>query len=329
MGGFDYLRLIAAILVIAHHARVLNGEPPIMIGTSLDLGALGVGVFFVISGYLVSGSLERTPRLWSFIAKRALRIFPGLLAALLVTAFVIGPASTALARSDYLASPEVYGYVLKNLTLYAVTYDLPGVFLAAPVAGVVNGSLWTLRLEFTAYLALAALGAARQVKPRVLTVLALAAAASAIAIHALGLDARGDLYRIAYLAAINGFLFLSGAALRTSAWRAPSWLAVAALIPLITPLWFLGLPLIALRLGALNAPRAPVDLSYGLYIYSFPLQQMLAERSQLNLATSLALTLPFALASWLLVEKPALRLKARLPPAPAKPVLNPVAALGD
>jgi peptidoglycan/LPS O-acetylase OafA/YrhL len=329
MGGFDYLRLIAAILVIAHHARVLNGEPPIMIGTSLDLGALGVGIFFVISGYLVSGSLERTPSVSSFIAKRALRIFPGLLAALLVTAFVIGPASTALARGDYLASPEVYGYVLKNLTLYAVTYDLPGVFMSVPMAGVVNGSLWTLRLEFTAYLALAALGAARQAKPRVLTVLALAAAASAIAIHALGLDARGDLYRIAYLAAINGFLFLSGAALRTSAWRAPSWLAIAALIPLITPLWFLGLPLIAIRLGALNAPRAPVDLSYGLYIYSFPLQQMLAERSQLSLATSLALTLPFALASWLLVEKPALRLKARLPSSPAKPVLSPAAALGD
>jgi peptidoglycan/LPS O-acetylase OafA/YrhL len=329
MGGFDYLRLIAAILVIAHHARVLNGAPPIMIGTSLDLGALGVGIFFVISGYLVSGSLDRTPSVSSFIAKRALRIFPGLLAALLVTAFVIGPASTALARSDYLASPEVYGYVLKNLTLYAVTYDLPGVFMSVPVAGVVNGSLWTLRLEFTAYLALGALGAARQAKPRVLTVLALAAAASAITIHALGLDARGDLYRIAYLAAINGFLFLSGAALRTSAWRAPSWLAIAALIPLITPLWFLGLPLIALRLGALNAPRAPVDLSYGLYIYSFPLQQMLAERSQLSLATSLALTLPFALASWLLVEKPALRLKARLPSSPVKPVLSPAAALGD
>ncbi len=329
MGGFDYLRLIAAILVIAHHAQVLNGEPPIMIGTSLDLGALGVGVFFVISGYLVSGSLERTPSVMSFIAKRALRIFPGLLAALLVTAFVIGPVSTTLARAAYWTSPEVYGYVLKNLSLYAVTYDLPGVFLAVPVAGVVNGSLWTLRLEFTAYLALAALGAARQARPRVLTVLALAAAASAIAIHALGLDAKGDLYRIAYLAAINGFLFLSGAALRTSAWRAPSWLAIAALIPLVTPVWFLALPLIVLRLGALDSPKPPADLSYGLYIYSFPLQQMLVERGQLTLLTSIAAALPCAALSWFLVEKPALKLKARLPQRAVPPALSPAAALGD
>jgi peptidoglycan/LPS O-acetylase OafA/YrhL len=329
MGGFDYLRLIAAVLVVAHHARVLDGRPPIMIGPSLDLGALGVGVFFVISGYLVSGSLKQTPRLATFLAKRALRIFPGLLAALLVTAFIIGPVSTTLSTSAYLADPDVYGYVLKNLTLYAVTYDLPGVFLSATVAGVVNGSLWTLRLEFTAYLALAALGAARQATPRALTGLAIVAAAGSAALHAAGLDARDDLFRIAYLAGVNGFLFLSGAALQASGRQPPLWLAGAAVILLATPVWFLGLPLIVLRLGALNAPRLPVDLSYGLYIYSFPLQQMLAERSQLSLATSMALTLPFALASWLLVEKPALRLKARLPRAPAKPILSPAAAAVD
>ncbi|AVQ00966.1 acyltransferase [Caulobacter segnis] len=329
MGGFDYLRLIAATLVVAHHARVLDGRPPIMIGPSLDLGALGVGLFFAISGYLVTGSLKQTPRVGTFVAKRALRIFPGLLAALLVTAFIIGPMSTTLSTSAYLADPDVYGYMLKNLTLYAVAYDLPGVFLTVPVAGVVNGSLWTLRLEFTAYLALAALGAARQATPRTLTVLALVAAAGSTVVHVAGLDARDDLFRIAYLAGVNGFLFLSGAALKASGRQPPLWLAGAAVILLATPVWFLGLPLIVLRLGAVDTPRLPVDLSYGLYIYSFPLQQMLAERSQLSLAKSLALTLPFALASWLLVEKPALRLKARLPRAPAKPILSPAAAAVD
>lgn len=329
MGGFDYLRLIAAILVVAHHARVLDGRGPAMIGASLDLGALGVGIFFVISGHLVAASLARAPRLSTFVAKRSLRIFPGLLAALLVTAFVIGPAVTALDASDYLADPDVYGYVLKNLTLYAVTYDLPGVFASVPVAGVVNGSLWTLRLEFTAYLALAALGLARQATPISLGVLAIAAAAGSIAIHAADLDAGGDLFRTAYLAGTNGFLFLSGAALRPGGWRPPSWLALAAAPLLATPVWFLGLPLIVLRLGELNAPRLPADLSYGLYIYSFPLQQMLAESGELNLMTSLAAALPCAALSWFLVEKPALRLKSRLSPATPPPVLSPAAALAD
>lgn len=329
MGGFDYLRVIAAVLVIAHHARVLNGQPPLVFGQGLDLGALGVGVFFVISGYLVSGSLERSPSITTFLIKRALRIFPGLLIALVATAFVLGPLVTALDPLRYLRDPSVYGYVLANLTLYAVTYDLPGVFLSAPVAGIVNGSLWTLRLEFTAYLALAGLGALRGAGPRSLALLAVVAAAIAIALHAAGLDAQSDVFRIAYLAGVNGFLFLAGASLGMSRARPPLAAALAAMVFLATPAWFLGLPLIVLRLGGVDAPRLPVDLSYGLYIYSFPLQQLLAQQHQLNLATSLALTLPFALASWILVEKPALKLKARLGGRRTTAALSPSAALSD
>lgn len=329
MGGYDYLRLAAAILVIAHHARVLDGQPPMILGAGADLGALGVGIFFVISGYLVGGSLARASSLGIFVAKRALRIFPGLAVALLFTAFALGPMVSTLGLADYLRDQAPYGYVLKNLSLYAVTYDLPGVFLAVPLAGVVNGSLWTLRLEFTAYMALAALGAARRATPKVLTALALSAAMGAIVIHALGLDARDDLFRLAYLAATNGFLFLTGAALQASAQRPPLWLTVAAVTLLLTPVWFLGLPLIALRLGALNAPRVPVDLSYGLYIYSFPLQQVLAQRDELTLTSSLIVALPCALLSWLLVEKPALRLKTRLAEGLSRPALSPAAAAVD
>jgi len=315
MGGFDYLRLIAAILVIAHHARMLNGQSPLVFGSGLDLGALGVGVFFVISGYLVAGSWARAPRIPAFLAKRALRIFPGLLAALLLTAFVLGPLVTALGPADYLRAPATWLYVLRNLSLYDVTYALPGVFLTAPVAGIVNGSLWTLRLEFTAYLGLALLAPLRRALPLALESLAAIAALAAIALHATGLDGRGDLFRIAYLAALNGFLFLAGVSLQATGTRPRAWAAVAALAFLATPAWFLALPLAVARLGELKLPKLPADLSYGLYIYSFPLQQWLATQHQLTLATSLALTLPFAALSWFLVEKPALRLKGRLSPA--------------
>ncbi|USQ96837.1 acyltransferase family protein [Caulobacter sp. RL271] len=322
MGGFDYLRLIAAILVIAHHTRVLNGQPPSMLGSGLDLGALGVGIFFVISGYLVAGSQARDPRPMAFLARRALRILPGLLVALLLTAFVLGPLVTTRGLSAYMLDPETWSYVARNLSLYAVTYGLPGVFLAAPVAGIVNGSLWTLRLEFTAYLGLAVLGPARRAMPLALESLTALAAIAAIALHATGLDARGDLGRIAYLAALNGFLFLAGASLQANGTRPSPLAALAALVFLLTPAWFLALPLAVVGLGRLRLPKPPADLSYGLYIYSFPLQQWLATQHQLNLVTSLALTLPFAALSWFLVEKPALRLKARLgePRSPATPV---------
>lgn len=316
MGGFDYLRLIAAILVIAHHARVLNGQPPLMLGPGLDPGALGVGIFFVISGFLVAGSQARDPRPMAFLARRALRILPGLLVALVLTAFVLGPLVTALAPLDYLGDPEPYAYVLKNLALYPVTYALPGVFLAAPVAGIVNGSLWTLRLEAAAYLGLAVLAPLRRAMPLALESLTALAAIAAIALHATGLDARGDLYRIGYLAALNGFLFLSGASLQANGTRPRAWTALAALVFLLTPAWFLALPLAVVELGRLRLPKPPADLSYGLYIYSFPLQQWLATQHQLSLPASLAVTLPFAALSWVLVEKPALRLKARLAERP-------------
>jgi len=315
MGGFDYLRLMAAILVIAHHARVLNGAPPLQFGPGLDPGALGVGVFFVISGHLVAGSWTRAPRVLPFLAKRALRIFPGLLVALLLTAFVLGPLVTTLSAGDYLRAPTTRLYVLRNLSLYGVTYALPGVFLAAPMAGIVNGSLWTLRLEFTAYLGVAILGAARWAKPRMLTVLALSAACVATGLHLGDPDFSSDLVRIVYLAALNGFLFLAGAALSVGRLRPALWITLAALGFLATPAWFLALPLAVVRLGALKLPKPPADISYGLYIYSFPLQQWLATQHHLTLATSLAATLPFAILSWFLVEKPALRLKSRLSPA--------------
>lgn len=315
MGGFDYLRLIAAILVIVHHARVLNGAPPLMLGPGLDPGALGVGIFFVISGALVAGSLERSARITDFLAKRVLRIFPGLLVALLLTALVLGPLVTT--QAGYLREPATWLYVLKNMTLYAVTYTLPGVFLAAPVAGIVNGSLWTLRLEFTAYLALAALRPLRRALPLALESLTAIAAIAAIALHATGLDGRGDLFRIAYLAALNGFLFLAGASLWAREKPFSPWAALPPLVFLGTPAWFLALPLAVIGLGRLKLPKPPADISYGLYIYSFPLQQWLAQTHHLTVATSLAATLPFAVLSWFLVEKPALRLKARLTPSPA------------
>ena len=325
--GFDHLRLIAAGLVVVHHARVLNGAQPWMIGWGPDPGALGVGIFFVISGYLVTASLRRTPGVGAFLAKRALRIAPGLLAALLLTALVLGPLVSGLPASEYFASAAPWLYVLKNLSLYAVTYDLPGVFAHAPYPNVVNGSLWSLRLEFTAYLGLTALGALRLARAPVLAGLALLAAGAFLAVHFTGLDAKSDLARLASLACLNGGLFLCGAALEAFGVKPPAWTAVAGLVLLPTPIWFLGLPLAAVALGRMAAPRLPADLSYGLYIYSFPLQQVLAEHGQLSVLASLAVALPFAAASWFLVEKPALKLKARLPgavgPAP-EPVDQPL-----
>lgn len=320
MNSFDWLRLLAAGLVIFHHLFPLTGRAPPTVFAA-DYGALGVGVFFVISGYLVCGSLRRSASLGDYLKKRVLRIGPGLVVSLAVTALVLGAVATTLPLNAYFASPQVWLYVVRNALLYPVDYTLPGVFAANPYPDVVNGSLWTLRLEFTLYIALAILAAAKLLRAAPVAVLLAISAAVLVGFRLVWPASQGWL-RLADVAVLNGYLFLGGVWLDLRGRPLPWWTAAAAIPLLATPLWALGLPALVLAVGRLPAPKLPADLSYGLYIYAFPLQQMLAAHGVLNLWTALAATAPFAIASWFLIEKPALRLKpagVKTGPGPAPP----------
>ena len=171
------------------------------------------------------------------------------------------------------------------------------------MAGVVNGVLWTLRLEFTFYVVLMLIRA----RPALVCALAAGCAAGWLAMTFTTPDWAAETpTRIAYLGARNGLLFFAGAALQLIRWKPPLWLgaASAAAFPLIGPL---ALPTAVL--GLARPGKLPADLSYGVYIYAFPIQQWLAIQGCLNVATAILGVVPFALASWFLVERPALKLK--------------------
>ncbi len=97
--NFDALRLVAAVSVVFSHSFLIaegtqDHEPLIWLtGNQSILGLVGVFVFFAISGFLVTQSFEETGDAWRFLAKRALRIFPGLFVATLLSAFVLAPSS--------------------------------------------------------------------------------------------------------------------------------------------------------------------------------------------------------------------------------------------
>jgi peptidoglycan/LPS O-acetylase OafA/YrhL len=312
--SFDLMRLAAAMLVIFHHGFVLAGHAPPVLGAIKDLGGLGVGIFFVISGYLIAASFERSADIGVYLAKRVLRIAPALIVMLLLTAFVLGPLITTLSTGAYLTRPEPWLYVVRNTLLYPVTYALPGVFEHNPFPVAVNGSLWTLRLEFTCYLGIALLGAGRALKGAVVAGLALAAAAAFLVIeHVLPNGAGGEALRLIDLAARNGFLFLAGAWFHLRGRKPGRWETGVSAVLLLTPVWILGLPAVVLALGHVRGPKLPADISYGLYVYAFPIQQVLASLGWLTFPASLLATLPLAIMSWYLVEKPALTLKRRLP----------------
>ncbi|MGO8914554.1 MAG: acyltransferase family protein [Stellaceae bacterium] len=327
--NFDALRLLAAGAVIFSHAFLIaegteSHEPLMQLsGGQSKLGLVGVFIFFAISGFLVTESFEKTAAPLRYLAKRALRIFPGLFAALLVSAFLIGAIVTRLPLGDYLRHDALYSYVVGNTLLNLTTHELPGVlFVDNPIGLEINGALWTLRYEFMMYLMVLVLGIARLLDWRVLLLLL-----------ALGL-AYPHLPALAFLDAFGWLLpyFVMGMLLYKLRDRGIfdgrlALLAAAGLVISVPLRQFNELfavfggylvLYVALdrRLPVLPATRFG-DLSYGLYIYGWPIEVLViyacggrASWWQLFL-TALPLAALTAFLSWRFVEEPILRLKPR------------------
>ena len=339
--GFGLLRLLLALAVVASHgasARTgLVTDEPLYASTGFTLGEHAVNGFFAISGYLVAMSADRRgPR--DYVLARALRIVPGFLVATLLVTFVLGGALTRLPLGAYLADPATWRFAWGTLTAFKTNASLPGVFEDNPLR-IPLGTVWTLKYELLCYAGLFAatlLGLPRAGR----AVLALPAALF-LALLGAGL-AWPDNPKGVETALRLPFLFAAGAALYLRRDRACLSLPLAAGLVAAAalahgtaayrPLLFLAEAYGILWLAL--APRWPRwldprhDLSYGVYLYGWPVQQALqALRPDLApgaaTALALALTLPIAAASWLLVERPALALKARairprrLPPDPA------------
>jgi peptidoglycan/LPS O-acetylase OafA/YrhL len=335
--NFDALRLAAAISVIFSHSFLIaegtqNNEWLIRLtGNQSILGLPGVFVFFAISGFLVTQSFEQTPDPWRFLAKRSLRIFPGLFVATLLSAFVLGPLVTTLPLGAYLNRPEPYDYVFGNTLLDQTVHELPGVsFVANPVGLEINGSLWTLRLEFVMYLMVLAFGVLRLLRVRV-AVLLLVFGMVCLRFEMLyplekwgwffellsgwgwlvGFFAAGMvLYKLRHTRIFDGRIAL----------LALAGLVLSVPLRLFIPLFPVFGCYLALWLAL--TPRLPIipaarfgDLSYGLYIYGWPMEETVMWLSggravwwQVFWLGLLAAT-GLAFLSWHLVERPMLRLK--------------------
>lgn len=165
--NFDALCFLAAVAVLVSHAFPMAYGPavPQPLATfsrgQTELGSIAVLVFFIISGYLIVRSFDRDPAPARFLKARALRIFPGLFAALVFTVGVLGATVTTLPLARYFAHPDTAQYMFGGLSLVGLQFDPPGVFRDNPIRGVVNGSLWTLEYEFEMYLVVLALGVCR------------------------------------------------------------------------------------------------------------------------------------------------------------------------
>ncbi len=152
--NFNLIRLLAALLVLGGHSFVLTGStPPSFLGSAPH--RLGIILFFTVGGYLITESWKRDPDYLCYLIRRVFRIFPALITCIAVLTFMIGPLLSAYTLKEYFTDNGTWNY-LKNMRLY-VNYTLPGVFSQNPISTAVNGSLWSLPVEFFMYLLIPAI----------------------------------------------------------------------------------------------------------------------------------------------------------------------------
>lgn len=333
--NFDLLRFIAATLVIFSHSFLVTGnfasEPLLKHIGFLDLGAVGVKIFFAISGYLITKSMSRQQTLSSFVWARCLRIFPGLLVTAIFCAFVIGPLCTELTLQEYFSAPAVYSFVWQLFTLHNFNYALPGTFLKNPFPWNVNSPIWTLPAELMMYLAVLSGGVVRLlIKKQFRPLMAALPVLLLVAVFYCGMF--GTPGYAGYVLSW-GVLFLLGACCYLFNHKIILNIPLAVIMLVVFCIAFhFRLPYmeylfdIALVYGILIFafhPKLQVkgfhklgDPSYGLYIYAFPIQQMLvlkfpALSVYAHFLVAFPATLVLAVLSWHFVEKPILRLKAK------------------
>ena len=326
--NFDAVRLVAALLVLCSHQFFFLGKTqPSPTGNTI--GEVAVMMFFVISGYLVAQSWYRDPHVVRFILRRCLRLWPALAVATIVIALA-SACVTTLSLRDYFGSATAH-FIIQNLQLH-VRYLLPGVFATAASKSMsaVNGSWWTIPVEMKCYLYLAILGLVG-LRRRWISVLVLASV-GVLYFRTLPGQPGGDTNQ--HLTYFYMSFFMTGVCARQfakefSRFRLPAlgvgimvfiaaistghhelaeWVALAPLVLLVGSLSTPGLRS-AGRLG---------DLSYGIYVYAYFVQQLTIRlwSGTPGLTTSLlvaiAITAILAWCSWHAVEAPALRLKHHL-----------------
>jgi peptidoglycan/LPS O-acetylase OafA/YrhL len=336
--SFDAIRLCAAIAVLVFHAYVVLGRSGLSLGDE-SLGGAAVLVFFGISGYLITQSWVADPHLARFALKRVLRIYPALIVVVLLTVFVLGPLVTTTSLEHYAGSFETWRYLGMNVVCIHSRFLLPGVFLHNHWR-LVNRSIWTLSGELFGYAAIAVLGVAGAFRRRWVAVPALILVAWLSARIPASVSVINYTWIRAF--AVGSILFLFKDAVPRRLWICGLLLAAFLLASVrhdfntATDLAVIGLPYCAVVVAhAFPNLLKPItrrgDFSYGMYLYGWPVEQVMilllgraAGVPELLLLAFLA-TSSLAVASWFLVEKPALGAKRRLaarkastvPPQPA------------
>lgn len=338
--NFDFCRFWLAVLVIFSHSFALvegdERNEPIGIFTHGQIGSgrFAVNCFFAISGFLITHSWLRSTSTANFLLKRILRIYPGFVVAVLIGLFIVGPFATenfGLSKPAWLTLP---------VFLVALRSTEPiGAFANNPVAGAINGSLWTIPFEFKCYLALMLMGfigLLSRYKKATISLFAITVLGSffypMVANPALDVGAFAGIFGGAsewalifpwFVAGVTFYLFRDQ--IKLTPVLMAFIFAITVVASFLPPVGHLVFPFGITYLLFWFALYSPIhfdhwarygDFSYGIYLYAFPIQQLIVMNipgiSPIQLfLVSTPLSIIAGIMSWHLIEKHFMKLKPK------------------
>jgi len=360
--GFHMLRHLLSIVILLHHCRVavfglavgdtyekgvaLTGAAASHLtrGQSVvellrpGLYALA-GMFFALSGFLVVASAIRNSSIKVFFGNRFLRIAPALTIEVTLSALVFGPFFTSFSLDQYFSDYHFFRY-FGNIVGH-VTFELPGVFLNNPWPRMINANLWTLPAEFWCYLfmlIMMATGVLLHRKRLTIAIFASAVVAIGLAFYDPALfSIRQDTTHFTEWYIVMMFFFgvlfyINASRILLSRWL---FLGAAAGYYTLTLMDQLGalsgllLTYCMVYIGMQSFPwfdrLLKRDLSYGIYLYGFPITQAIVYLALPHMGGAprilcflvifplvLVLTGVFSTLSWDYIEKPALSLRKHI-----------------
>lgn len=333
-----FLRFLFATCVIFTHSFDLllqNNTESIMQLSNKQLNASYVGLygFFIISGFLIYESFQNSARVTSFMWKRFLRLIPGLFVVSILTVVFCGFILTNLSFTSFFLSKEPFLYIIKNSTLlHKLEWFLPGVFENNPNKGTINGSIWTICYEAFFYICLASLFFFKKLNNRFLFV--------GLFFISIVLKYPLSNYKWLYIPYTTigiyhmftfAQFFLAGMILNTFKnifhnERRNFYIFLASLVLFVFSIMLKQVQISAVVLlplfvisaahikGKLNFFGKYGDISYGIYIYSFAVQQTLIFYNPqieplILFLYAFPISVVFGILSWHFVEKKALSLK--------------------
>lgn len=338
--NLNIIRLIAALMVLYMHSFAIclgDSRQDIMYfitnGRELS-GGVAVDIFFIISGFLICRSYDRASSTFSYFKARFLRIWPLLFVVVFVTAFIIGPILSTTSFKRYFLSLDILSF-LKN-AIFINTYSyLPGVF-SNHYNHSLNGSLWTLMYEVVCYILVVVISPIwkkKKVLVPIWTVI-LAVAYYYLTILNTSLISSGYILnsiRLFMYFSVGMTYYIYAEKIRLSGY---AFLVSVIGLALLGWFWDFNIPFvifgsyiiffIAFQKKYVARWYEKIgDLSYGIYIMAFPIQQILLDLMghpteyyktmtmdpYINMVVTLIIVLPLSYLSWHFIESPCLKLK--------------------